>query len=237
MRVQDQILYPALRLAGVLGAAGRGASPSQLADAFASLNRMMDSWTIQNLLIYTIRSDRYTLTPSQVSYTIGPVGADFTAPRPVEITQANIVLAGSPAVHCPLKLIDDQEWASISVREIPTTLPLKLYNDGAYPNSRLYFWPYPTAANDLELFTSSQLTRFAKQTDDVSFPPGYEDALVYNLAVRLSGQFGTVLRGDVAATAKEGKALVKSRNSAAPRLITEPPSGARRAYRTYRSGQ
>jgi hypothetical protein len=229
MPVDTELLYPALRLAGVLTAAGRTAAPSQLADAFASLNRMIDAWTIQRLLIYTIRADRYRLSPSQISYTIGP-GANFGAPRPVRITAANIVLLGSTETRVPLRLLSDRDWAAKRLQVIPTTVPTELYNDGSFPVSTLFLWGYPTAANDLELFTWSQLTPFATPTDPVVLAPGYEDAVVYNLAVRLCGQFGTQLRQDVAMTARESKGLVKSYNSVSPRISsTDIGTGATRA--------
>jgi hypothetical protein len=228
MPVDTEILYPALRLAGVLTAAGRGASSSQLADAFASLNRMIDAWTIQRLLIYTIRADRYNLSPSQITYTIGP-GGNFDATRPVRITAANIVLLGSTETRVPLRLLTDRDWAAKRLQVVPTTVPTELYNDGAFPVSTLFLWGYPTAANDLELFTWSQLTPFGAATDPVVLAPGYEDAVVYNLAVRLCGQFGTQLRGDVAQIARESKGLVKSYNSISPRISsTDIGTGANR---------
>ena len=214
MAVDTEILYPALRLAGVLTAAGRTASPSQMADAFGSLNRMLDMWTTQRLLIYTIRVDRYPMTPSQTSYTIGPVGADFTAPRPLRINDAAIVLTGATEVHTPLRVLTDHEWAAKRLREVPTTIPTEIYNDGAYPISRLYLWGYPTAGNDLELFTWSQLTRFATQEDPVAFPPGYEDAVVYNLAVRLCGQFGADGAGGRSADRPRGEGADQGRQRA-----------------------
>jgi hypothetical protein len=193
MPVDTDLLYPALRLAGVVTAAGRTASPSQMADAFQSLNRMIDAWRMERLLIYTVRIDRFTLAPSQTSYTIGP-GGDFDAPRPTRITAANIVLTiGGSQVHTRLRILTDRDWAAKSLREIPTTIPTELYSDGAFPLSTLYLWGYPTAANDLELFTWQQLDQFAAQTDAVSVPPAYEDAIVYNLAVRLTAQFGLPL--------------------------------------------
>jgi hypothetical protein len=102
MSVATELLYPALRLAGILGAPGRTASTSELADAFDALNRMLGSWTIQDELIYGIQANRYNLSPSKVSYTIGPTGADCIAPRPIRITHATLVLLGPSELHLPL---------------------------------------------------------------------------------------------------------------------------------------
>jgi hypothetical protein len=123
MSVATELLYPALRLAGILGAPGRTASTSELADAFDALNRMLGSWSIQDELIYSIQVDRYNLSPSKTSYTIGPTGADFTAPRPIRITEACLVLLGPSELHLPLALLTDAQWAHRRLREIPTSVP------------------------------------------------------------------------------------------------------------------
>jgi len=217
--VATDILYPALRLAGVVTAAGRGPSVSQKADAFASLNRMVDAWYQQRLMIYSIKMSRYTMFPSQTSYTIGPSG-DFDAEWPVEIKAASIILRGPTEVHCVLKLLTHAEWAAKSVREIPTTVPTELYNDGAYPLSRLYLWGYPVGGNDLELSTWETVNQFASQDSEVSLVPAYLEAVIYQLAVRLAGQFGTPIRPDVMQIAREAKSVIKASNAQAPRIAS-----------------
>jgi hypothetical protein len=97
-------------------------------------------------------------------------------------------------------------------------VPTDLYNDGAYPNSRLYLWGYPSVANDLELFTWQQLSSFPSQAATVSLPPGYAQAVVYNLAVCLNDQFGTPIRPNVLATARRTSAWVKANNAPSPAI-------------------
>ena len=222
MKVDTDILYPALRLAQVVTGAQRGATEEQMDDAFQSLNRMLDAWNNQRLTIYTTRIDRYTLTPSRTSYTIGPEPtADFNAARPHRITAANIVTnTGGSEVHLPLRVLTDMQWSAKVLREVPTTIPTELYNDGAYPVSRLYLWGYPTAGNDLELFTWSLLTPFAAQDDTVQLPPEYLDGIVYNLAVRLSDQFNTTLRPNVERTARQLLGQIKAGNAPAPQIAS-----------------
>lgn len=216
MSVATELLYPALRLAGILGAPGRTASTSELADAFDALNRMLGSWSIQDELIYSIQVDRYNLNPSKTSYTIGPSGADFTAPRPIRITEACLVLLGPSELHLPLALLTDSQWAHRRLREIPTSVPTELYDDYDFPNSRLFLWGYPTVANDLELFTWQQLSSFPSQAAAVSLPPGYANAICYNLAVQLNDQFGTPVRPNVLTTARRLSAWVKGNNAPSP---------------------
>lgn len=219
MPVSDQLLYPALRLAGVLTAAGRTASPSQMEDAFECLNRLIDTWRTQQYLVFRVESQRWTLSPSQTSYTIGP-GADFDiAQRPIEITDANIVLTGTGTeVHCPLRLLDDHEWAWRRVREIPTTIPTEMYYNHEYPIARIFLWGYPTMGNDLELFYWNQLQQFTSQGDPVTWPPGYEEAVVNSLAVRLCAIFRIDPTPSLVQQARETRAWLKGLQSPSPKI-------------------
>src|SRR3990167_3720573 len=88
-------------------APGEPGSAADLAFGLSKLNRMISQWSTRGVYIYTVRIDRYTLTPSQVSYTIGPASssADFTAAPPLcsgpckGIFYSNIVLmADAPHV-------------------------------------------------------------------------------------------------------------------------------------------
>ena len=193
--VQQAILYRALRLAGMTMGPGRTASPDQLADALAALNGLTDLLNTNEGAIFTIQPLLFTLSPSKISYTIGidPQGiqiADFAAVRPTRIEQARLVLTNSPTwVYLPLHLATDAEWASISVRQVPVTIPKVLYCDYAWPLASLFFFGYPTQANKVELWVWQNLPQFAAVTSPYTAPPGYTEMLTYMLAARLQEQF------------------------------------------------
>jgi len=217
--VKDAVLYRALRLAQVTRGPGRTANPEQFQDALIALNGLIDSLQIQRDVIYHADQSRYTLTPSKTSYTIGidPTGmqtADFAAPAPVLIEKARLVLTGSPTpVYLPLTLATPMEWSDITTRQIASTIPQVLYPDYGYPIMTLWFWPYPTQPNDVELWTWVRLTEFSTINDVFIAPAGYTDMLTYNLAVRLADQFGTVLPPNVLTDARRFLGRVKALNS------------------------
>lgn len=226
LSVGNVIIYRALRLARVLQGPSQGPSPEKLADGLIALNGLLDYLTAQQGAIYTKRQDRYTLQPSQVTYTIGidPTGqqtANFNAVRPVRIDRASLVLTGTnPPVFLPMSLLTPEEWASLVVRTIPTTVPRRLYCDYANPISTLYFWGYPTAGNDVELWTWQQLAQFQTIDDQVTLPPAYLDMLVYNLAVRLSEMFGTNISSSVLLQARQMLGRVKALNNPSPQIAS-----------------
>ena len=198
--VQAAILYRALRLSGVTMGPGRTASPDQLSDALLSLNGLVDYLNAQEDAVYSKNYARYTLFPSKTHYTIGidPTGAltpDFAVARPARIEEARLVLTSSPSpIYLPLRIVNDTEWSSIVVRQIPVTIPQVMFCDYDWPLANLWFWGYPTQSNDLELWSWNTLTPYATVTDPVTIPPGYTDMLVYQLAARLQDQFVSQLQ-------------------------------------------
>lgn len=186
----NQFAYQALRDIGCLRP-GQTTSPDVLSDIFAALNQMMDSWQLNGLLVQAIRSDLYTLTAGLQTYTIGPTGATFTAPRPTFIERANIVLnTVSPTVRRMLNIYNVDQWAAIRVQQVQNAIPIDLYYvrdfDPTNGFGSLLLWPGPVSAYQLELFTWQQLQQFAAETTVYNFPPGYAKAIEKNLAVEIA---------------------------------------------------
>lgn len=214
------IITRALKKIGAI-AVGEAPDAQEAQDGLDALNSMLGSWNTQRNIIYTITIAQYDLVSNQQTYTIGP-GGDFDAPRPQSIETANLILNYlNPVVRVPMDLLNDQQWAAIRVQQIPNSIPQLLYNDGAYPLSTLYLWGFPSQNLQLELYTWQALSTFPSISTDVVLPPGYEEALVYNLAVRLAPDYERPVRPDVAAIAVSSLAVVKSLNSPDPLMIPD----------------
>lgn len=220
MTVQGDIIYPALRLAKVIGGPARVPSPDQVTDAFQSLNRMNDAWNLKEGLIYRYDNSQYVMNPPKAVYSIGRgAGADFVADRPVRIEAAEIVLStGGSTVYLPMVILNAAQWADTRLRSFPTTFPTKLYPDYGYPNCSLFMWGTPTQVNSIELWTWQQAKQFVAPTDTVLVPPGYLEALVNNLAVRMGAQFGTtqLMAPTVFTDARKSLADIKGVNQPSP---------------------
>lgn len=212
-----QLIKAALRSIADLGV-GREPSTSEVADALFALNRMIDAWNIDPLAVFTRRIDAYTLTPSKQSYTIAQgLHADFEAPRPTEIETANLILnSQDPPLRRPIEILNDQQWASIKLQGVHSSIPLRLYYDGGFPIATIFLWPYPDQAFQLELYTWQQLTEFTAATDHVNLPQGYADAIALNLAVMLAPEWNMQLRPDVASRAALALGAVRAHNAPSP---------------------
>lgn len=221
------LLYHGLRLARVTNGPGRGPSTAQKADALMVLNRWLDLQNIVKSAIYTVGINLWPTVANQQSYTLG-AGGNWNGPRPANITQANLLLPTSPTVRRPISILDDTEWARITLQQV-YTYPQVLYNDGAYPLSTIYLRPIPDAIYQIELYTWQAIgTGGLVITDNVSFPPGYEHMLVNNLAMRLSEVFGTVPAPTVPLEAQRSLAAVRGKNIASPKIAANTPFTGRR---------
>lgn len=212
MAVQDQIIYPALKKIGVL-AEGETPSATMETDALSALNGMIDSFSTEELFIFSILRETFTLNQGQQTYQMGSGAADFNTVRPQRIMNAQIQLIGSnPVAEMPMRILNQSEYAGIIVKTITSTVPLYLYNDDAYPFANLNFWPVPQATLTVVLNSWKPVSNFALITSTVSFPPGYLECLIYNLSVRLAPDYGATLRDDVIALAVASKENIKRMN-------------------------
>lgn len=238
----EQLIYAALRDLSVIRT-GQTAPADLVDDCFEALNQLIDTWLIDQLLVYAYLADIYTLNGTQQSYTIGPSGADFTAPRPTEIQDANIVLnTTSPVVRQPVQIINVDQWANIRVRQLQPAIPLMLYYDKGFSaangSGTINLWPGPQSSYELEIFTWQQLTAFPDKTTAIKFPPAYANAIRKNLAVSVAplcmlyGKTSVNVSqplaalGEVKDQARKALALIRSYNAQAPVLALDPAFNA-----------
>lgn len=194
-----------LRKIGAL-ASGDTLSAQDATDGLAEGNRMLSSWSTEGLLVHAITAESpLTLTPADSTVTLGALG-DITT-RPVAIESA---VLRSGTTDYPMRMLSLTEYAALSLKTIQG-IPAALYDDGGYPQRTLSLYPVPNAAYSLVLFTKRALTALTLDTS-VSLPDGYEDAMVYNLAVRLAPEYGKSAPAEVVQTAVESKATIKRAN-------------------------
>lgn len=221
MTAQD-VIYRSMRLAGITPKSGRTPGADDLADGLAALNAMLDAWSVERLTVYCISRDVYNLDLASEGYTIGP-GGHWNTARPVRIENAGLILLTNPSqpLELPLDMPNKEQYAAIRLKGLQSTFPRAMYNDNAFPLATLHFWPVPTdTSNQVALYTWKVLSQYSTVGDTVSLPPGYLEAIEYNLALRLPGRIGNVasiaVSPQVVEIARTSKAAIKSLNTPAP---------------------
>lgn len=202
-----QLMKGSLRLIGSLGV-GRGieAAGSISADCLFALNALRDSWNLERLVIQRVVEASFTWPASTSSRTIGPTG-NFVTTRPLRIEGAVFITGESRA------------GIEILTRELWSAGDSGLFIDPSLPNATLYLRPAPSTDQTLALATWEPIAAFAAATDTIALPPGYERALLYNLALELAPQFpDSKLTQLVIDTARDSKATIKRFNSVTPQM-------------------
>lgn len=210
------LISSSMRLIGAL-ASGETPTNSEAQDSLLCLNQMLDSWAADRLMVFTITIDEFALVPGQQVYTYG-AGGNFNAARPARIDRVSIVSLTNPdqPLELPIDYLTDLDWQQYPIKNIQTTLPQAVYDDQAFPLRNISFWPIPTIVVNTRFYHWTQLLSFANLTTDNSYPPGYIEALRYNLALRLMAEFpggyDPIMSQTTAALAVESLARVKSIN-------------------------
>lgn len=223
-RSAQGFIESALRLVGSLRS-GQNLSASELTDSLTVLNDMLDAWNAERLMIYTVArltqdqdGNTLTLVANQADYTLGNTGGeDLLLPRPPRLERVSIMYSASQQtpVELPMDMYDDVDWQGVANKTTPSLLPQVCYNDKGFPDMTLSFWPVPTQANPIVLYSWQALTLFADLQTKYSFPPAYAKAIRFNLAVDLAAEFPCDLQKLqlVTRTAATSRAVVKSLNT------------------------
>lgn len=183
MTTGRSLVTTALTEAGVL-TGGETPTSQEVVDGLATLNRMLSSWSNESLMIYARVLENFPLQGGVREYTIGPA-ATFNTVRPMHIIDAFV---RQDTIDYPVDIIPDEAYDNIAFKS-NQSIPEVLNYSAGYPTALIRLYPNPIASLTLYIRSEKQLAEITLN-DDISLPPGWEDALVYNLAVRLKPSYG-----------------------------------------------
>ncbi|QGH73447.1 MAG: tail adaptor [Podoviridae sp. cty5g4] len=185
MLVSD-LIRASLRKIGAISL-GETVSVDKNTEALQALQAMLRAWSQKRILVYATTKESFTLIPNQNSYTWG-LGADINTTRPHKVLAAFIRDANG--LDCSVSIISDGTYMDIASKSA-TSRPHYLNYNPTYPYSTIYLYPSPAIAEVLWLTSLKPFTEtssFADIGDTISFPPNYEEAIIYNLAMRLCSE-------------------------------------------------
>jgi hypothetical protein len=204
------ILKRAMRLAGVYSI-GEEPSADETASGLMALNGLIGTWANESLMIYAHTRDSIPLVAGTSLYTLGETGTVVTT-RPIEALDMSYVLYQNISYYCPLMTIE--QYNSIQFKAQTQQFPGALWYEDTYPNGSLTVYPTPSDASTLVFASKKQLSGFSSFTDAVALPPGYFDALCFNMAVFWCPEFdGVSIPTSVERQAVNTKRLIKRTNT------------------------
>ena len=211
-------------------ALGASLSATEQTHWLAVFNAMLDSLSLDRLMVYQLLQESKALSASVGSYTIGSGGAWDTT-RPNKIVDPCFV-RDSNGQDYPVELIDAAQYGLLVKKTLESTYPEYLFYDHAYASSlgTIYLYPEP-AATGYTLYINSwkQLTRLSTIGDTVTLPPGYEEMLTAQFAIRAAA--GQVpVSAELARIARDSKAAVARLNAPSPVLQMDAGVSGRRRW-------
>ena len=200
------IINPAWRKLG-----NKVTSAGDQSNALAALNSMISSWSAAGLIVpYKTRENFTLITGSSGGVrTIGSSG-NFNTVRPLEITSAYIRDSNDDDHYVDVDMTLE-DWSAMVDKTI-STRPTRLCYLKEYPLGKILFNYLPDAAETLYLDSLKPITTFAATSTDYSFSPEYEEAMIYNLAIRLAPEEDAVISPAVVQIAKDSLSAIKKQN-------------------------
>ncbi len=222
-----QLIILAMKQAGILGV-GQSLLAEDSNDAFSLANMMLAQWAVRRWLVYGLQDTALDSTGAE-SYTLG-AGGNFNIPYTDHLGGAYfrfLNATGTQQPDFPLQVITAYEdYARIRLKTL-STWPNYVFYDAAYPLANVYFWPIPQAAMyQLHVLTKQPLTAFSGLTQTINLPPQYQEAILYNLGIRLRTHYQLPADPMLNKLAADALQTLRSANAQIPRMQMPPQLGA-----------
>jgi hypothetical protein len=205
------LINRALRLLGVL-AEGETPSASTSQDSLIAVQQMIESWNTERLSVFSTQDQIFTWPAGQITRTLGPSG-DFIGNRPVLFDDATYYRDPGTNVSFGIKFINQQQYDGIAVKTVTSTYPQVIFVNMTYPDATMTVYPKPTRDLEWHFISVNELSNPAVLTTNLTFPPGYLRAFVYNLAMEIAPEFGVEPSPQVTRIAMTSKRNLKRINN------------------------
>ncbi len=199
-----------------IGAYGQGETLSAYNAQVCLLRfqNQLDAWQADALTLAVNAQLTFTIPSGVLNFTIGPTG-DIVAQRPVYIEAMNYVVPGSaPEVETVMAPMNDDQFNALSIKELSSSLPTQYYYNTSFtlPNGVMFVWPTPTQDVKVYVYAKQGPAVPAALSSSVTGPAGYQDAFMYQLALRLCTPFAMPVPPLLPGLAAEAYAKIKRAN-------------------------
>jgi len=178
-----------------IGAIAQGETPDDgvMQLGLGRLQKLIDAWGAEFGTIAVQDRNTFVLTSGTSEFTIGPTG-DLVTARPVWIQAVNYVVpGGTSTVEVPMGPMDKDQYAALSIKNLSSGLPQLYYYNATNTNGTMDIWPVVSQNVTLVLYLPRAVDQPVTAGSTVIGPPGYAEAFLYQLAVRLCNPMGRQL--------------------------------------------
>jgi hypothetical protein len=181
-----------------------GPSAAQYAQGLQSLNSMLKSWSA-GLTLYGLFDESFTLTPGKADYSV-VAGGDFDTAWTFLVESAYI--RDSQNIDYPLQIVTAGQYENVALKTVSARPEYLYYNPKGYPTGTATFYFVPDKAYTLFWSAKKVITEFASIESTVAIGPEYEEALEYNLSLRLAPKAGSTPSAEVKEIARTAKSRI-----------------------------
>ena len=217
----------ALREIGVLGG-GETAPAHDSEDALSTLNRAIDHWGIQNLMLYEVLRTTWTIASGTGQYLVG-TGATVDVARPASVESVVVKYQDtslSDTTEFALTKLTEEGWRNIDIKTQTAVYPSMFYYTPSYvadADGHIELWPIPTSSTlQGVLYAPYQVPEFSGLTTLMYLPNGYARMIVKNLALELCPSYGRQADPLLVSQARDAIAWVKQNNHRLTDLAMDP---------------
>lgn len=185
-------------------ASGEEPETTDLADAITALQIMLRGWAGRKILVFASVTDTLTLVSSTSTYTWGESASYNINSAPPNQVEKAYVVDSSGRTHS-VDIIAKTRYAGIA-NKLQTGRPVVICIDYTFPAAGITVFPVPVEADTLYLESFKPFTEtssFDLSGSTLKFPKHYEEAIVYNLAIRLASEYGKAIPQEVADVARD----------------------------------
>ena len=206
----NTLIKASLRLIGAI-ATGETPTASEMDDGLEALQFMLRNWSSRGIRIpyYTRVSATFN---GSTYYTIGS-GGDIDTTRPSLIVAAE-------STDYPIKITDFNTYQLLSISDSGAGDCEYIWYNPSYPLG--YIYPWPLSSETITLTCLVPMTEPATIAATVSFPPEYDDAIKYNLAIRLAPEYEREPSRAVVGIANETMTAIENNNFASQIKVMRP---------------
>ena len=207
-----------------------GLNTSEQTDALLRLNQMLASWSTEGVTVFNRIHQSVSLTAAQATYTLGLAADGATLPltsRPVRIAGVSFA---SGLFRKAAKMLSFEKFSALvdDAQGLSASMPEMFVYDNSFPLINVRLFPLPNSSATIMWLDYWAAITALGISDTINMPPGYEDALHFNLALRLQPQYGRANGVDPALVtmAGESKAAIVKLNAEILGLMPAPPPPA-----------
>ncbi len=154
-------------------------------------------------------------------YTMGP-GGDFDTARPMEILNMTYKSTSStPSLELPIDIIPQAQYKYEELKELTSNIPTEAYVNYEELVVSISFWAVPAVGKLVSISSTKALTTYTSLSTTINLPPGWLEAIEYNLALRVRPSYGVGLDPSIQDIARKSKTNIKRQNKKPYKLQSE----------------